>query len=260
MANLSFCSCLETLQTEDSAIHSDAPSKNLPDVSLRGVATLKRVTVLGWHPKNKFTLPPGCLLGLAVVLETQAQWEEWQRKGCPTTLLYLMCMKLRAWPAGIADVSGLQYLELHSTRMKDQDLAALQHIPRVFVYVKKSSSFLLTTGSWQRLEVSGRHGFSLKISNVDAFVRGTKQFQFVNLSHQASGMYGNLRAACMRQGVACHECEHPPRCPGDLDSITVVRLSNVKVCRAPEREFVGHDHLTPIWKGRLWASYPELYS
>ena len=160
MANLSFCSCLETLQTEDSAIHSDAPSKNLPDVSLRGVATLKRVTVLGWHPKNKFTLPPGCLLGLAVVLETQAQWEEWQRKGCPTTLLYLMCMKLRAWPAGIADVSGLQYLELHSTRMKDQDLAALQHIPRVFVYVKKSSSFLLTTGSWQRLEVSGRHGFT----------------------------------------------------------------------------------------------------
>ena len=260
MADLSFCSCLETLCIKDGALGRDLPSKNLPAVSLRGVATLKRVEVRGWYPKDAVTLPSGCLLGLAVVLETQAQWEAWQRKGCQTTLLFLTCMKLRAWPAGISNMSGLQYLELHSTRMRDQDLAALQHIPRVFVYMKEFSSFLLTTGTWQRLEITGRAGFSLTISNVDAFVRGTKQFQFVNISHQAGEMYKDLRAACMRQGVACHECEHPPRQEGDRDSITMVRLSNVKVCRAPERDFIGHDSLTPIINGHRWAAYPEMYS
>ena len=260
MADLSFCSRLETLHIEDDAFGCDVPSKNLPGVSLHGVATLRSVTVRGWHPKDEFTLPPGCLLGLAVVLETQAQWEQWQRKGCPTTLLYLECMKLQAWPAGIADVSGLQYLELRCSKMCDQDLAALQHIARVFVYLQEFSSFLLTTGTWQRLEISGRAGFSMTISNVDAFVRGTKQFQFANISKQAGEMYGDLRAACMRQGVACHECEHPPRRQGDLDSTTMVRISNVNKCWGPEHAFVGHARLTPIYKGHRWDLYPELYS
>ena len=75
-------------------------------------------------------------------------------------------------------------------------------------------------------------------------------------------MYRGVRAACMRQGVACHECEHtfdimPP------GKLTLSRWSNVKLCTAPElvTEFGSHEHLIQMderyWPSR--AAYPQLY-
>ena len=99
MANLQ-SSCLETLilATDTS---DDLPSSDLPDLFLHDVATLKSVEVRGWYPRGRFTLPPGCLLRLMVVLRTHAQWVRWQRKGCPTSMLHLVQKNLQAWPAGI---------------------------------------------------------------------------------------------------------------------------------------------------------------
>ena len=127
---------------------------------------------------------------------------------------------------------GLHYLELQCKSMHDQDLAALQHIPHVSLELFDFSSFLLTSGSWESLQISGYGDFSVNFSNADAFVRGTKRFLFeCSSSHEAEEMYGLLRAACMRQWVACHECERTDEYP---DKIKVAYLINMKLCRGPQ--------------------------
>ena len=84
MADLSFCSCLETLKLGNDGIDPDVSSPGLcADIFLRDVTTLKSVEVYNWYPEQEFKLPVGCLLRLAVVLETCSQWDEWHRRGCP---------------------------------------------------------------------------------------------------------------------------------------------------------------------------------
>ena len=258
-ADLSLCSCLETLKISENLDGGwDCESMALPDLFLHDVPTLKSVELLGWYPNRKFTLPQGCLLRLAVILDTRAQWDRWQTKRCPMSMLHLKRMKMRSWPAGLQSMSGLRYLYLHCTRMRDQDLAALQNIPHVSLEFHKFSTFLWTRGSWQSLEIWGRdRGFSIRFSNIDAFVRGTELFSFVCSSQKAGEMYSDVRAACMRQGVACHECEHTEGYP---KKVKVARLRNTKLCRVPDI-FSSHDgliHMDEMWPSR--AAYPELYS
>ena len=84
MADLSFCSCLETLKLGNDEITDTAPSMSLcADIILHDITTLKSVEVSNWLPEQEFTLPKGCLLRLALVLETCPQWDQWQKKGCP---------------------------------------------------------------------------------------------------------------------------------------------------------------------------------
>ena len=169
-------------------------------------------------------------------------------------MLSLVCMKLGAWPAGIQEMSGLQYLDLACKRLQDGDLAALQHIPHVSLCLYEFSSFLLTSGAWESLKISGWAGFSINFSNVDAFVKGTKSFLFVCSSQEAKEMYRQLRAACMRQWVACHEREHMH---GDSQ---IARLSNVRPCWGSDNAVDYHEPL--ICTSGFWPDdtvYPELY-
>ena len=258
MTDLSFCTRLETLKLGNYDFHIEGPSQGLhADVFLHAVTALKSVEVYNWCPVREFTLPAGCLLRLAMVLAERSWWDQWQRKGCPVSMLQLDCMELRAWPAGIQQMSGLRCLKLSCERMRDQDLAALQHIPHVSLVVEEFSTFLLIRGSWQNLQISGAAGFKVDFSHADAFVRGTKRFLFVCSSQETKGMYDLLRAACMRQRVACHACD----CKRGKSH--VARLGNVRVCRTAETGVDCHLQLIRIDENGIWpnaAVYPELYS
>ena len=75
MADVSFCSCLESLKLgNDEGIDCEVPSKSLcADVVLHDVKTLKSVEVYNWCPEQDFSLPEGCLLRLALTLEECAE-------------------------------------------------------------------------------------------------------------------------------------------------------------------------------------------
>ena len=75
------------------------------------------------------------------------------------SMLYLRCDGLQKWPANIQEMSSLRLLSINFEAMQNQDLAALQHIPHVLLTVKYFSTFLLTGGTWQSLEVRGEAGF-----------------------------------------------------------------------------------------------------
>ncbi len=265
MTDLSFCSCLETLEIVQAHIDDINPSMSFPKLLLQGVATLKSVELVGWYPAEKLTLPPGCMLRMFMALHTVEQWEEWQRQGCPTSMLNLVCKKLQAWPAGIQEVSGLQFLKLCCTSLQDQDLAALQHIPHVSLRFYRFSTLRLSSGSWQSLEICGQAGFSVSFSDPDLFVKSTAKFLFVSPSLQAGDVYRVLPAACARQGVACYECEHHLAPQDDPRSFRVLRLSNVKLCDpgAPVMTSANHEGLIAFDDRHVWPSkdvYPQLYT
>ncbi len=263
--DLSVCSCLETLSIRSDCVDDDSVSNTLPDLFLHDVVTLKSVELYGWFPKEAFTLPPECLLRLAVSLETHAEWHQWQVKGCPISVLYLVCMELQAWPGGIQEMSGLRFLDLYCKKFDDQDLAALQHIPHVHLAFTDLSTLRVSSGSWRSLNIWGQYAaFSIDFSNVDAFVRDTERFHFMCTSQEAAGVYKVLRAACMRQGVACYKCEQSKQSLGHPDGIKVVSLSNVKLCLARHgKSCAYHEDLLPrLPAEEIWPSpaiFPELY-
>ena len=166
-----------------------------------------------------------------------------------------------AQPTGIHEMSGLQYLDLYCTKLDNQDLAALQHIPHVKLGFEEFSTFLLTSGSWQSLEIWGNVGFSVNFCSPDAFVRGTKRFLFECPSQQAGEIFSVLQAACMRQDMACHKCEHTRGYPGINSAMST--LSNIKLCREPEAKnsgYIYHDGLINLDMYRpSRANFPELY-
>lgn len=261
LADLSSCWCLETLKISTRDRLSWDPSESLPDITLHEISSLKSVDIFGWYPEGKLTLPTGCLLHLMMVLERHTQWCLWQRKGSPPSMLHLDCHTLQAWPAGVPDMLDLRYLELHCEKLQDQDLAALQHIPHVCLVFRAFSTLLLSSGSWQTLQIHGILGFSIDFFNVDAFVRGTERFLFKCPSEEAEEMYRDLRAACVRQRLACHECEHTEFLFPDL---RVASLSNVKLCRAPQQLDYDHGNHEDFictdkhgWPSR--DAFPELY-
>ena len=260
LADLSLCPCLETLKLVDDAFDEGLLSTSLPDLYLHDVTTLTSLDLIGWYPWDRFTLPPGCLLRLRVVLDSCAEWHHRQRRGCPISMLSLVCMKLQAWPTGIQEMSGLRSLNLHCTRMQDQDLAALQQIPHVALRFKEFSTLQLSIGSWQSLQIRGEGGFNVSFFNADIFVRGTDRFLFVCPSQKAGDMCRVLRAACARQGVTCHECEHLQVQKGHPDSVSIARISNVKLCKQPGP--MEYEQLIPL-DGHMWPHrdlYPELYT
>ena len=265
-ADLSMCSSLEALKIADIGIRDHKQSMELPDLLLHDISTLQSVEFLGWYPQEKFTLPPGCLLRMVLFLE-DTQWEELQRKACCASMLYLSCLDAQAcqWPAGIHSMSNLQFLALHCARMEHEDLAMLQHIPHVYLDVKWYSSFTLSSGSWQSLQIYGTFGFKVEFSDADFFVRESGQFYFECsklYSQCTEETFGVLHAACSRQGLACYHCVHAKAAEyaGDME---IASLSNVKLCKTLENETSGihhHEkllHLHGYWPDR--GAYPELY-
>ena len=243
IADLSFCSHLQTLKVAQMDLyhdHENHPPMRLPNLLLQDVASLKSLELTGFYPTEEFTLPAGCVLRLSVIVEECHQWRQVQSLGCHISMLYLVDFELQAWPAGLEEMSALQNLELYCTSMQEQDLAALQHIPHVFLQFLEYSTLLLTdvtsSGSLQSLKVSGKVGFNVRFSDIDAFVKGT-QFIFKSAGQEAESMYRALRAACTRQGVGCYECEHTERDEDEFymeEGVRVARLSNMKVCKAPK--------------------------
>ena len=266
LVDLPSCQCLETLEIAALELYSIGRHLKLPDMSLHSISSLKSVEVIGWNPDGAFSLPPECLLRFAIALETDAQWLRWQEKRCPTSMLHLTFNDLQAWPSGIADMSDLRFLELHCSGLQDQDLAALQHIPHVNMNFSSFTTLLLTNGPWQSLQICGSSGFNIVFHNADAFVRGTEHFLFKGPSQGVQQLYRGLRAACARQRVACHECEHTV---DRYSASKVARLSNMELCRAleqvvPWRYHEGHKGLIDTygfwlckWPSR--ATFPELY-
>ena len=270
-ADLSFCSCLESLKIVDIEIRDHGNSMDLPDLFLHNVATLQSVDLIGWYPKKNLTLPPGCLLRMVLLLDT-ARWDRWQRKAWPTSMLYLSCMDSRPLPTCLQPMSSLQYLALHCRDMQNQDLAALQHIPHVYLGLESFSTFQLTirSGSWQSFQLHGAAGFSIEFSDADSFVRDTRRFHFEGNDLTAEGLLGVLQEACIRQNVTLHHCVHRLTRDGHPSGGKIASLSNVKMCRTrghdkvdhlSAREIYGqHDkllHLHGYWPDR--AAYPELY-
>ena len=256
-ADLSFCSHLQTLKIRQKYLsYEDSyyPPMSLPNLLLHDLASLKSLELIGLYPRYQFTLPAGCLLRLIVVVKNCLQWDRVQKLGCHVSMLTLVFWTLQAWPAGLQRLSALRYLELYCMSMQDQDLAALQNIPHVFLEFIEYSTLVFTNAksnrSLQSLRICGVAGFNVTFSDVDAFVKGT-QFIFKSGSRERKDMYIALRAACTRQGVACYECEHTERDKDEVypkEGIRVARLSNVRVCKAPESaDTYGHyEHPIPI--------------
>ena len=109
MADLSLCSSLESLKIADDWMEEGVISKGLPDLFLHDVTTLKTVELVGWYPEEHFSLPPGCMLHVVVIMDSQAQWHQWQEKGL-TSMLYLDCTELQAWPTGIQEINMMSGL------------------------------------------------------------------------------------------------------------------------------------------------------
>ncbi len=237
---------------------------DLPALLLHKITTLQNVELIGWCPKGKFTLPPKCLLRMVLLLDIE-RWERLQRKAWPPSMLYLSCAHLRVLPATFQKIVESAIPSSALQDMRDQDLAALKHIPHVYLGLQSFSTFRLTNGSWRSLHLHGPAGFSIDFSCADAFVKYTRRFHFEGISMTAEGMQGVLQEASMRQDVALHQCVHTLTCEGLPTEITMTSLSNVKLCRAPEYEKlsmidVQHDkvmHLHGYWPDR--AAYPELY-
>ena len=266
--DLGLCSCLETLKIADETINTRLHSKSLPDLLLHKVASLKSVELAGWHPTQSFALPSGCRLLLAASFWSPDEWEELQAKDCPLSMLYLACRELQAWPRGVSSMSELQYLELYCYNMKNQDLAALQHIPHLCLGFEEHSTFHLTSGSWRSFQITGDGSLSITFSSVDAFVRGTERFHFECKDCKGTEeLYKVLRAACMRQGVGCRECKHLKILRYEPD-VLITSLRNVERCTSAWTRYgdicgSGRIHERIIHTDKLWPSeeaYPELYS
>jgi len=263
MQDLSFCACIESLKiTDTDELGTD---QHLPRMTLHAVTSLKHVQLIGWWPQHRASLPRDCLLQLAMDCSDVSEWDDWQELQCPTSMLFLDCQKMQTWPTEIEYVSGLQWLEFNCKRLLQQDLAVLQCIPHVRVGLKRYSTLLLTDGTWQSIEIKGEKGFEITFSDVDSFVKGTEKFLFICPSKQSARMYNHMHAACRRQGVACHVCEHAEERNTDDNLISVARLSNTKLCKGLAQGlrwwWNRHETLMDMEMG-YWPKrsvYPELY-
>ena len=235
IADLRFCSSLESLTIAREQICDDIRSEDLPDLILHELSSLKIVQLRGWCPRNRFTIPSRCVVRLFMAAETPDEWLQWQRRGCPTSMLCLTYMGLQTWHAGIGQVSGLQYLDLHMQSMQEQDLGAFDQIPHVRLTVKRYSTFLLTRGSWRSLHIVASDEIYIKFSDTKAFVRGTERFLLdqEGNSEKARSLFCLLGRTCRRQGVACQKCEHTHKRFGKPD-LERASLSSVELRKIPE--------------------------
>lgn len=231
LVDVSHCLLLEVLKVRRPVFQSDAQSLDLPDVHLHTMASLKYVKFEGWFPKHQLHLPPECLLRLQVALREQSSWDNtWQSFKRQTKLLTLIQTARENWPAGLEEFSRLQYmsLEFHdSGPLQPLDVGILQHIPHVRLQFHHQTSLCLTSGSWQSLEVIGVNGIDVYFSDINHFVKGTKNVLFVSAGQQSNSMFDVLREACHRHSLQCHVCEHEDDLSGEY-SEKCIALSNRK--------------------------------
>lgn len=215
--DLSFCSCLESLKVCQPDLEFDDGSWKLPEVQLSALPKLKRIELRGYFPDTDFHLPPDCELRLSVVCGKECDWEEgWRAMQGHLTVLTLGDLGLQEWPAGLEQVSRLQYFRLECENFLGQDLAVLKAIPHVSLFIDGTAGLVLTDGAWQSLEVYSTGSLTIDFANADAFVRGTERFLFSANMQMSQALCALIRGACSRQSKSCYQSM----------GRSIVRLSN----------------------------------
>ena len=135
----------------------------------------------------------------------------------------------------ILEFSNLQYLELNTEQVCDEDLADFRHVSHVRIIMEYWSDLQITAGSWKTLELLAFGELHVSISDMDSFVRDTGDFTFMSYSpHEAlDTQMIQIQDACSRQGKACHVCRHYNKFIGKYgarcgDQGTYVSLSTKK--------------------------------
>ncbi len=189
----------------------DGTSMRLPTMHLLSMPSLKHVRLDNCFPGHELALPAGCALFLDVLDVNGVMWEAlWQKLQNHTTVLQLYYFDFTQWPHRLESFSNLQYLGLDMNVLWVPDLADLQHIPHVRIVPAPGKHLQLTAGSWQTLEIFDLGQLRIHISDVDSFVRDTRDFTFMS----AESPYGShvvikqVQDACLRHGKACYMCKH----------------------------------------------------
>ena len=230
--DLSFCSCLESLELGQLDLVEG--SWKLFEVQLGALPNLKHVELTGCFPGTEFHLPPECKLCVTVACHKDCPWkEEWRAMQRHLTVLVLNDLGVQEWPAGLEQLSRLQYLRLKCSTLLGQDIAVLKAIPHVAVFIEGFADLTLSDGAWQSHEVHGTRTLRIKFSDVDAFVRGTEHFLFVSDGQICQSMCAVIRAACSRQSKSCYQT----RCRA------TIRLSNWEVVICSKHSVLGQ--ITP---------------
>ena len=265
--DLSFCYSLESLKiTSPEDLDEDKMAGKLPDVLLSNMPNLKRFELVNWFPFAAFSLPADCELCISAVSDEcsfEEQWEAMQRHLKVLTLADMGDPDLLSWQDGFECLSRLQYFLFESGSCLTLDLAELQAIPHVELWINGTGSLSLSEGAWQSLEVYGRNGLRIDFSNVDAFVRGTQRFLLMSSGNKAVSqpMCASIREACNRQVKSCYQCEYIWQSTGLEDPYTI-RLSNCEevMCLEPSPDgkitpsgglrdgYAGTPQNSPLWE------------
>ena len=216
--DLSFCSCLESLKLGQPELHFDYGSWKLPEIQLSALPKLKSMELKGYFPDIEFHLPPDCKLRLSVVCGMGCLWEEgWRVMQRHLTVLTLGDLRLQEWPAGLEQLSRLQYFRLECGKLLGLDLAVLKAIPHVSLFIDGMAGLFLTEGAWQSLEVHSTQYLAIRfVAGGDTFVRGTERFLLTSETGMSQSLCALIRGACSRQAKSCYQ----------ITRRSAVRLSN----------------------------------
>ncbi len=185
---------------------------------LGGMPRLKHVRLDNCLPGRELALPADCSLFLDGSCYDDRRWHLGKVKDHTIVLRLLYRGLYLQWPQEIHSFSSLQYLELEMQQVWGGDLATLRHIPHVRVILEVGGDLGLTAGSWETLEVFCFGELRVGMSDMDSFVRDTRNFTFMGLSlppyRESTVLLLQIHDACLRQGKACHVCRHYDMCCG----------------------------------------------
>ena len=211
LGDVSRCSTLESLRiVYDGALEPpyDVPeSMQLPDMHLLGMPSLMRVRLDNCLPGHELALPADCSLFLDALAIDGSTWKlQWEKLQHHTRVLQLDYFGNMQWPEGILSFSNLQYLGLDMEAIWSIDVAELQHIPHVRITTDATRCLHLAGGSWQTFEVFHFGRLRIVITDVESFVRNTRDFTFMSEVHHdtSHAVMKSVSDACLRQGKACH--------------------------------------------------------
>lgn len=235
LADISYCSTLESLKITAGEPDIVSQSALLPDVYLNAMPNLKHVELEGWYPGHNLSLPPGCLLRLHIACGPSLVWGEGQAFESikqHTLVLCLADLLVADWPCEIQAFERLRYLELWWGRSTEElDLARLKHIPHVRLRLYSYAELSLTSISWQSLEILAARGdFKIAFSDVSAFVRGTKEiiFSCSDSDEETHLMMESIQDACRRHGVECYVSCRQYLKDAEYDGYNYITLSTSK--------------------------------
>ena len=186
-------------------------SMQLPAMHLLSMPNLKRIRLDNSLPGHELALPADCALFLDVLAIDEFTWRaHWEKLQHHTTVLQLFYVDFMQSPEGIQTFSNLQYLGLDVDRLQVLDLADLQHTPHVRVSSVSIRDLRLTAGSWQTLEFFHLSELHINITDVDSFVKDTRDFTFMSESPHGAPhvVLKQVQDACLRQGKACYMFKH----------------------------------------------------